>query len=88
MSGWYRPQRVDEEGVPCLIQHLRYNYGSMMFVAVFFDGSADRYTSDKVCPSISLTQHRITHMQELEAINNIEQMELARRRRHRLKVVK
>jgi hypothetical protein len=63
----------DNEGVPALIQSLRYRAGDMVFVAKLFDGKRLLFTSDWACPSVGLMQSEATRMQMLEAENRIEQ---------------
>ena len=70
-SPWYRPQRVDEDGVPCLIQHMRYCYITMEVSVLFFNGEWKSFYTDHVCPSMNLMQCQPTRMQWLEIENAV-----------------
>ena len=63
--------KCDKDGVPLLIQDLRYFAGGMWFEVTFFNGFMMHFTSDKVCPSIGLMCMSPSRMQYLEAENNI-----------------
>jgi len=65
----------DEEGIPKLIQKIRYMYGGMWFEVLFFNGKTRLFSSDDVCPSLGLLSHP-DKMQMLEAQNNIEKFAL------------
>ena len=67
---------VGRDGVPELIQGLRYRYGDMSFKAYFFNGKSLTFPSEFACPSIGLMQQVPTRMQELEAQNRIEKFVL------------
>lgn len=68
--------KCDSEGVPLLIQHLRYMAGSMTFIVDFFDGMEMEFTTDDVCPDVGLMQFKITKMQYLQAENAITKLAL------------
>ena len=63
----------DEDGVPILIQRLRYIYTGMWFEATFFNGETMLFCSDQVCRSVGL-MGRPDRMQMLEAENNINKL--------------
>jgi hypothetical protein len=68
--------KVDKEGVPTLIQEIRYRYGNMAFYVTFFSGKKRIFPSDFACPSIGLMQKQPTRMQWLEAQNTIEKFSI------------
>ena len=61
----------DKEGVPELIQALRYCPGDMSFEVSFFNGRTFRCYSEWVCPSIELMTMVPSKIQYLEAENTI-----------------
>ena len=61
----------DRDGVPELIQGMRYHYGGMYFDVQFFNGQERRFIAEQVCPSIGLEQSMPTPMQWLEVEQNI-----------------
>ena len=76
MNGWYRPQVCDSEGVPALVQRIRFTL-NMSVVVEFFNGSHKELGIDWLCPSVGILQRSLTRMQELECINNIEKLALS-----------
>lgn len=66
----------DADGVPSLIQRLRYWPGGMMFEATFFNGESRFFPTDSVCRSIGLMQFNPDKMQLAEAENNITKLAL------------
>ena len=72
VSGRLQPWVIcDAEGVPELIQRLIYNWGSMEFEALFFNGEGSRFTTDLVCPSMGLMQRKPRKLQWRQAEDNI-----------------
>lgn len=63
--------RCDSDGVPELIQSMRYSPYDMAFEVLFFNGRMGLFASEKVCPSMALMQNKPDRMQLLEAMNSI-----------------
>lgn len=61
----------DKEGVPELIQRMRYLYESMAFEVKFFNGREVKFGAEFFCPTIGLSQPEPTRMQWLEAEDRI-----------------
>jgi hypothetical protein len=61
----------DKEGVPLLIQKLKYLYSLMVFEVTLFNSKEIEVTAELVSPTVELLQSSPTHMQWLEAENNI-----------------
>jgi len=68
--------KVDNDGIPLLVQSMRYSRGEMNFYVLFFNGITKIFMSEDVCSSIGLMQGKPTRMQFLEAQNNIEKYAL------------
>ncbi len=66
--------KCDSEGVPELIQEMRYLPYMMAFEVLFFNGRSEFFDVDRVCPSIGLMQNIPDNMQMLEAENNITKL--------------
>ena len=66
--------RCDAEGVPCLIQWMRYHRGSMQIEARFFNGESILFVTEIVCPDIELLAKWPTPAQWDEAENTINLM--------------
>lgn len=64
----------DADGVPELIQQIRFCWSDMSFRVRFFNGASFWFATDRVCPSINLTQGGASRMQMLEAENNITKL--------------
>lgn len=63
--------RCGSDGVPKIVQTLYYDYSDMAMCGTFFNGEDFRFSTDRVCPRVELTQRWPTIMQLLEAENNI-----------------
>ena len=64
----------DDDGVPLLIQSIRYCQSDMSFRVTFFNGKHGWFATDMVCPSIGLMQKSATGMQMLAAENTINKL--------------
>ena len=64
----------DHDGVPNMVQRIRYIYGHMSFKVTFFDGTCRYFDGSAMCPSLELLQRNPTNMQMLEAENNITKL--------------
>ena len=64
----------DDDGVPELIQSIRYCPSDMSFRGYFFNGEDFWFDVDRVCPSVGLMQNGASRMQILEAENNITKL--------------
>lgn len=62
-------QQVDDEGVPCLIQGITYNYSCFWITATYFDGRTLRFEPPDC---IGLTDHVLSPMQLLECKRKAE----------------
>jgi len=62
------------DGVPELVQRIRYSYGNFYFRAVFFNGLVRYFDAASMCPSIELLQRVPTRMQMLEAESSITRL--------------
>ncbi len=67
----------DKDGVPELIQCMRYSPCDMAFEVGFFNRENRLFASEDVCPSVELVQNNVSRMQMLEAQNNITNMVLS-----------
>jgi len=64
----------DSEGIPAVVQKLRYQYSVMNFEVTFFNGGVKLIPAEYVCPSIGMMQKEPNDMQYLEAENTINKM--------------
>lgn len=68
--------RCDVEGVPLVIQRLRYNSSNCAWEVELFNGKEVHVSSDAVNPSVGLMQHRPTEFQRFAAYHTISNMVL------------
>lgn len=61
----------DKEGVPLLIQGMKYLYSSMTFEVRFFNGRKVEFGTEFFCPTLELLAREPTRMQWLEAEDRI-----------------
>lgn len=66
--------RCDGNGVPCLIQELEFQYGSLVFKATFFNGEKRYFCGGYVCPSLGLLEREPSNLQFLEAEQKISHL--------------
>jgi len=64
----------DDDGVPELIQRIKFFPSDMSIRVLFFNGEKGWFDTDRVCPSIGLMQNKPSRMQMLEAENNINKL--------------
>ena len=64
----------DSDGVPLLVQSIRYNYSGMWFVVVFFNGKDRVFTVDEVCPNVGITCRRPDKMQMMQVENTVNKL--------------
>lgn len=69
-------QRVDREGVPCLVQRMKFWYGDMTIEILFFNGKTHSFPVELFDgePGVGLLQQFPTRMQWLEIENNVNKM--------------
>ena len=65
-----------KDGVPKLIQNLRYRYSTFSFIVTLFDGRELEASPDYFCPSLELTDDP-TRMQMLETENRLNKYLIA-----------
>ena len=65
-----------KDGVPKLIQNLRYRYSTFSFIVTLFDGRELEASADYFCPSLELTDDP-TRMQMLETENRLNKYLIA-----------
>lgn len=70
---WYASHlmKVDAEGVPLVVQSMRYLYASMMFEVILFNGARAAFSTDEVSETVGMMQHHPTDAQMSEAYQNI-----------------
>lgn len=65
------PLFCDKEGVPLLIQGMKYVYSRYVFSVQFFNGQYIDFDAGSACPSMALLQSIPQKMQWLEAENYV-----------------
>ena len=70
----YRHCLCDAEGVPKLVQGMKYHYSDMTVEVEFFNGTPLRFYVDNICPSVALLEKKPSPEQMLEIEATIEKL--------------